>query len=75
MAPASSPNGPVFFLHHANGDWLWEKWMNCHGRTCPRCRSRQTYSTIGLTTLCSDSWARASPHGRLSPTPPYSPTT
>ncbi|MGX5207293.1 tyrosinase family protein [Streptomyces violaceus] len=32
MAPASSPNDPVFFLHHANVDRLWESWMNRHGR-------------------------------------------
>lgn len=33
MAPASSPNDPVFFLHHANVDRLWEGWMKRHGRT------------------------------------------
>ncbi|MFJ8719354.1 tyrosinase family protein [Streptomyces violaceus] len=32
MAPASSPNDPVFFLHHANVDRLWESWMDRHGR-------------------------------------------
>jgi tyrosinase len=31
-APASSPNDPVFFLHHANVDLLWESWMDRHGR-------------------------------------------
>ncbi|MEW2081037.1 tyrosinase family protein [Streptomyces sp. NPDC005283] len=33
MASASSPNDPVFFLHHANVDRLWEGWMNRQGRT------------------------------------------
>ncbi|MFC8453787.1 tyrosinase family protein [Kitasatospora sp. NPDC057223] len=32
MAPASSPNDPVFFLHHCNVDRLWEGWMRRHGR-------------------------------------------
>ncbi|MET9734776.1 tyrosinase family protein [Streptomyces sp. NPDC006458] len=32
MAPASSPNDPVFYLHHANVDRLWEGWMNRNGR-------------------------------------------
>ncbi|MFI5531213.1 tyrosinase family protein [Kitasatospora sp. NPDC051853] len=33
MLPASSPNDPVFYLHHCNVDRLWEGWMNRHGRT------------------------------------------
>ncbi|MEU6999747.1 tyrosinase family protein [Nonomuraea sp. NPDC046570] len=32
MAPASSPNDPVFFLHHANVDRIWEGWMLVNGR-------------------------------------------
>jgi tyrosinase len=32
MAPAHSPNGPVFFLHHCNVDRIWEGWMRRHGR-------------------------------------------
>jgi tyrosinase len=32
MGPASSPNDPVFFLHHCNVDRLWERWMNINGR-------------------------------------------
>jgi tyrosinase len=32
MAPASSPNDPVFFLHHCNVDRIWEGWMNRYGR-------------------------------------------
>jgi tyrosinase len=32
MAPASSPNDPVFFLNHCNVDRIWEAWMRKHGR-------------------------------------------
>jgi tyrosinase len=32
MLPASSPNDPVFFLHHCNVDRLWEAWMQRNGR-------------------------------------------
>jgi tyrosinase len=32
MAPAHSPNDPVFFLHHCNVDRIWEGWMRRHGR-------------------------------------------
>jgi tyrosinase len=28
MAPLSSPNDPVFFLHHCNVDRLWGSWQN-----------------------------------------------
>ncbi len=31
MAANSSPNDPVFFLHHANIDRLWSAWMQRHG--------------------------------------------
>jgi tyrosinase len=31
MASNSSPNDPVFFLHHANIDRLWSVWMDRHG--------------------------------------------
>ena len=27
----TSPNDPVFFLHHCNIDRLWEKWQRLHG--------------------------------------------
>ncbi|MFD0568743.1 tyrosinase family protein [Kitasatospora gansuensis] len=33
MGPASSPNDPVFFLHHCNVDRIWEGWMHRHGRS------------------------------------------
>ena len=28
MGPGTSPNDPVFFLHHCNIDRLWEVWRN-----------------------------------------------
>jgi tyrosinase len=33
MTAASSPNDPVFFVHHANVDRIWESWMRRNGRT------------------------------------------
>ena len=32
MAMNSSPNDPVFFLHHANIDRIWSMWMARHGQ-------------------------------------------
>jgi tyrosinase len=32
MGPASSPNDPIFYLHHANVDRVWEGWMVRNGR-------------------------------------------
>ncbi|ABD09626.1 hypothetical protein ThrDRAFT_00721 [Frankia casuarinae] len=32
MSLASSPNDPVFFVHHCNVDRVWEGWMRRHGR-------------------------------------------
>ncbi|GAB7188353.1 hypothetical protein ATKI12_8184 [Kitasatospora sp. Ki12] len=32
MAPGTSPNDPVFFLHHCNVDRIWEGWMTRYGR-------------------------------------------
>ncbi len=31
MLPQSSPNDPVFFLHHCNVDRIWQGWLNRHG--------------------------------------------
>jgi tyrosinase len=28
MSPGTSPNDPVFFLHHCNVDRIWEAWMD-----------------------------------------------
>lgn len=33
MTAASSPNDPVFWVHHANIDRLWSAWMKRHGKT------------------------------------------
>ncbi len=35
MADATSPNDPVFFLHHCYIDYLWEKWKTQHPTTAP----------------------------------------
>ncbi|GAA1382567.1 hypothetical protein GCM10009639_01850 [Kitasatospora putterlickiae] len=32
MGKASSPNDPVFYLHHCNVDRIWEGWMRRNGR-------------------------------------------
>lgn len=32
MAPATSPNDPVFYLNHCNVDRIWESWLVEHGR-------------------------------------------
>ena len=35
MALASSPNDPIFFLHHCYIDLLWENWRKQHPTTAP----------------------------------------
>ncbi|MET7913555.1 tyrosinase family protein [Streptomyces avermitilis] len=30
MGPGTSPNDPVFFLHHCNVDRLWARWQHTH---------------------------------------------
>ena len=30
MGPDTSPNDPIFFLHHCNVDRLWADWQNRH---------------------------------------------
>ena len=30
MEPGTSPNDPVFFLHHCNVDRLWARWQHAH---------------------------------------------
>lgn len=32
MAANSSPNDPVFFLHHVNIDRIWSQWLAQHGQ-------------------------------------------
>ena len=42
MAPATSPNDPVFYLNHCNVDRIWEAWMTtAAGPTCPPRRIRR----------------------------------
>ncbi|QRN97960.1 tyrosinase family protein [Archangium violaceum] len=31
MGLSTSPNDPVFFLHHANVDRIWDQWQHLHG--------------------------------------------
>lgn len=31
MLLPTSPNDPVFFLHHSNVDRLWAEWQDAHG--------------------------------------------
>lgn len=33
MTQSSSPNDPVFWIHHDNVDRLWSAWMKRHGKT------------------------------------------
>lgn len=33
MCQATSPNDPVFWIHHANIDRIWSGWMQRHGKT------------------------------------------
>ncbi len=35
MADATSPNDPVFFLHHCHLDLLWERWKGQHSTSAP----------------------------------------
>jgi len=35
MADATSPNDPVFFLHHTFLDLLWEQWKTLHSSSAP----------------------------------------
>jgi tyrosinase len=35
MADATSPNDPIFFLHHAYLDLLWERWKQQHPTSAP----------------------------------------
>ena len=30
MGPGTSPNDPVFYLHHCNVDRLWALWQHAH---------------------------------------------
>ncbi|MER7849635.1 tyrosinase family protein [Kitasatospora sp. NPDC096077] len=49
MIPISSPNDPVFFLHHCNVDRIWESWMSKNGRSyLPGMDAPPVYSGIRI---------------------------
>jgi tyrosinase len=48
MGPSSSPNDPVFFLHHCNVDRIWEAWMQTHNRTYRPNESESANDYLGL---------------------------
>jgi len=35
MDTAASPSDPLFFLHHANIDRLWDRWQQAHPGSVP----------------------------------------
>ena len=48
MNPASSPNDPVFFLHHCNIDRLWAVWQRQHPAAAPYLPDVPTAGTFPL---------------------------
>jgi tyrosinase len=48
MGPSSSPNDPVFFLHHCNVDRIWEAWMQRNNRTYQPTMSESSPDYVGL---------------------------
>lgn len=42
MADATSPNDPVFFLHHCYLDMLWENWKKQHPKVAPYAPSKSS---------------------------------
>jgi len=59
MAPGTSPNDPVFFLHHCNIDRLWALWQFRHpGQNYPLLVPRVTSAGFR-------------PHGLNDPMPPW----
>ncbi|MGW3248681.1 tyrosinase family protein [Streptomyces sp. NPDC001070] len=45
MLPMSSPNDPVFFLHHCNVDRIWESWLQHNNGSTLRTRQPRTIPT------------------------------
>jgi hypothetical protein len=59
MAPGTSPDDPVFFMHHCNIDRLWAQWQHLHpGQQYPEVVPR-----IGV--------PGNRPHGLDDPMPPW----
>jgi tyrosinase len=48
MGPFSSPNDPVFFLHHCNVDRIWEAWMQTNNWTYQPNMSESPQDYLGL---------------------------
>lgn len=49
MTFMSSPADPVFWLHHAYVDYLWEQWMEVHGRVYePTLNGREHHNTVDV---------------------------
>ena len=48
MGPSSSPNDPVFFLHHCNVDRIWEAWMQKNNRSYQPTMSESSPDYVGL---------------------------
>jgi hypothetical protein len=51
MQPGTSPNDPVFFLHHCNIDRLWAVWEQKHPGAAPYLPDSTTPAASGLTRL------------------------
>jgi hypothetical protein len=62
MQPGSSPNDPVFFLHHCNIDRLWSVWQQKHPGSAGYLPDMSTPASAGLTRLMD----RMSSYGRTA---------
>jgi hypothetical protein len=51
MQPGTSPNDPVFFLHHCNVDRLWDIWEQKNPGASPYLPDNTTPAASGLTRL------------------------
>ena len=51
MQPGTSPNDPVFFLHHCNIDRLWSIWEQKNAAQAPYLPDNSTAAANGLTRL------------------------